>query len=143
MNGTPWWPQNSKEVYANACRALSEALSTWGASKTGTRRGPAMGFPRFKTKARAVKKISFTTGAIRVEPDRAHITLPRLGAIKTHEPTRKLARRIEAGTARILTATVRWQRGRWLVSFTCIVQRDVGRPAHVKADARSSGSTPG
>ena len=97
------------------------------------------GIPRFKTKARAVKKFSFTTGAIRVEPDRAHITLPRLGAIKTHEPTRKLARRIEAGTARILTATVRWRRGRWLVSFTCIVQRDVGRPAHVKADARVVG----
>ena len=28
-DGTPWWPENSKEVYANACRALSEALSNW------------------------------------------------------------------------------------------------------------------
>ena len=27
-DGTPWWSENSKEVYANACRALSEALST-------------------------------------------------------------------------------------------------------------------
>jgi hypothetical protein len=39
--------------------------------------------------------------------DRHHVTLPRLGQIKTHESTRKLARRIEAGTARILSATVR------------------------------------
>ena len=32
-DGSPWWPENSKEVYANACRALSEALSNWGASR--------------------------------------------------------------------------------------------------------------
>jgi hypothetical protein len=30
-----------------------------------------MGFPRFKSKARAVKKFSFTTGVIRVEPTAA------------------------------------------------------------------------
>jgi putative transposase len=83
-----------------------------------------MGFPRFKTKTGAVKKFSFTTGAIRVEPDRHHITLPRLGAIRTHESTRKLARRLTVGTARILKATVRFERGRWLVSLTCLVARD-------------------
>ena len=85
-----------------------------------------MGFPRFKTKARAVKNFSFTTGAIRVEPDSHHITLPRLGTIKTHESTRKLARRMTVGTARILKATVRFEGGRWQVSLTCLVQRDSG-----------------
>ena len=134
-DGTPWWSQNSKEVYANACQSLSEALSNWGASRRGTRSGPRMGFPRFKTKADGVKKFSFTTGTIRVEPDRKHVTLPRLDTIKTHETTRKLARRITAGTARILKATVRLERGRWLVSLTCIVHRDTGRPAHVKPGA--------
>jgi putative transposase len=54
---------------------------------------------------------------------------PTLGAIKTHESTRKLAWRIGAGTARILKATVRFERGRWQVSFTCIVAREAGRPA--------------
>ena len=34
------------------------------------------------------------------------VTLPRLGTIGTHESTRKLARRLETGTARILSATV-------------------------------------
>jgi len=67
-----------------------------------------------------------------VEPDRKHVTLPRLGTIKTHESTRKLARRIHAGTARILKATVRFERGRWLVSLGCLVARESGRPAHVK-----------
>ena len=134
-DGTPWWPNNSKEVYGNACRALAEALSNWGASRKGARSGQPMGFPRFKTKAFAIKKFSFSTGAIRLESDRKHVTLPRLGTIKTHETTRKLARRIETGSARILKATVRFDRGRWLVSFTCIVARGTGRPAHVKAGA--------
>ena len=138
-DGTPWWPENSKEVYAGACRNLSEALSNWDASRKGTRRGPRIRFPRFKSKHGAAKKFSFTTGAVRVEPDRKHVTLPRLGAIKTYESTRKLARRIEAGTARILKATVRFERGRWLVSLGCIVARDTGRPAHVRSGARVVG----
>jgi putative transposase len=131
-DGMPWWPKNSKEVYANACRGLADALSNWAASRNGSRRGPGMGFPRFKTKARGIKKFSFTTGGIRVEPDRHHINLPRLGTIKTHESTRKLARRLDAGSARILKATVRYEGGRWLISLNCIVARGVGRPAHVK-----------
>jgi putative transposase len=134
-DGTPWWPTNSKEVYGNACRALADALSNWGACRKGARSGRPMGFPRFKTKASAIKKFSFSTGAIRLESDRKHVTLPRLGTIRTHENTRKLARRVEAGSARILKATVRFDRGRWLVSFTCIVARDTGRPAQVKSGA--------
>jgi putative transposase len=134
-DGTPWWSQNSKEVYASACRALADALSNWDGSRNGGRGGPRMGFPRFKTKARAPKKFSFTTGAIRVEPDRRHVSLPRLGTIRTHESTRKLTRRIDAGTARILKATARFEHGRWQVSLTCLVAREVGRPAHVKPGA--------
>jgi putative transposase len=134
-DGTPWWTQNSKEVYANACRALADALSNWDASHRVTRRGRRMGFPRFKTKTGAVKKFSFTTGGSRVGPDHKHITLPRLDTINTHESTRKLARRITADTARILKATVRFERGRWQVSLTCLVQRDSARPAHVKPGA--------
>jgi putative transposase len=134
-DGAPWWQQNSKEVYANACWALASALSNWAASKNGARRGSAMAFPRFKTKTGSAKTFSFTTGGIRIEPDRCHITLPRIGAIHTLENTRKLARRLDAGTARILRATVRWQRGRWLVSLNCLVARELGRPAHVKPGA--------
>jgi putative transposase len=56
------------------------------------------------------------------------VTLPRLGAIKTHESTRKLARRLESGTARILSATVSRTAQRWHVSFTVEVERDVPAP---------------
>jgi putative transposase len=56
---------------------------------------------------------------------RAAVTLPRLGEIRTHEPARKLARRIENGTARILSATVSRTAQRWFVSFTAEVERTV------------------
>lgn len=125
-NGSPWWQDNSKEAYANAVANLAEALSNWDDSRTGERKGPKMGFPKFKHKGRAAKSFTFTTGAMRVEPSRHHVTLPVLGTIHTHESTRKLGRRLESGTARILSATVRFPRGRWLVSFTCAVRR---RPA--------------
>jgi putative transposase len=135
-DGTPWWPENSKEAYTSGCQALADALRNWEQSRKGDRKGPRMGFPGFKSKRRSAKKFTFTTGAIRVEPDRKHVTLPRLGRIKTHESTRKLARRVENDTARITRATVRIEHGRWLVSFTCLVQRETGRrPAHVRHGA--------
>jgi putative transposase len=55
------------------------------------------------------------------------------GRIKTHESTRKLARRLEAGTAGILSATVRLQSGRWYCAFTVEVTRTVRRPARPDA----------
>ena len=135
----PWWAQNSKEAYASGCQAVASALDNWAKSRNGTRNGPRMGFPRFKTKHRAAKAFTFTTGTVRVEPDRRHVTLPRLGTVRTHESTRKLARRVEHRTARITRATVRFEHGRWFVAFTCLVQRAAARPAHVKASARVVG----
>ena len=108
----------------------------------GVRAGQVMGFPRFRRKARP-QSVRFTTGAIRVEDDRHHLILPVIGRMRTHESTRKLARRIENGTARILSATVkRDSRGRWHVSFACEVVRRVGRQAradHAKRLGRRLG----
>src|SRR5262249_26162222 len=50
-------------------------------------------------------------------------TLPRVGRIKTHESTRKLARRLEAGTARIMSAIVRREGHRWYCACTVRVHR--------------------
>lgn len=85
-DGTPWWGENSKEAYANACKNLSSALTNWSTSRKGTRKGPRVGFPSFKSK-RSTKVFAFTTGAIRIEPDRHHVTLPRLGSLRVHEST--------------------------------------------------------
>jgi putative transposase len=78
--------------------------------------------------------VRFTTGVIRVEADRKHVTLPRVGTLKTHESTRKLARHLEAGTARILSATVRRDAGRWYCAFTVELTRRARTPA--RPDAR-------
>ena len=131
QDGTPWWAENSKEAYASGCRSLANALENWSQSRTGRRKGPRVGFPRFKSKRRSMKKCTFTTGAIRVEPDRHHVVLPRIGRVRTHESTRKLARRLAAGTARILSATVSFTSGRWQCAFQVIV-KGKGQPAHVR-----------
>jgi putative transposase len=131
----PWWAENSKEAYAAGCANLSRALGNWSSSKSGARDGKAAGFPRFKSKRRTTPSCTFTTGTIRVDADRRHVTLPVLGTIRTFESTRKLARRLEAGTARIGSATVRFERGRWFVSFVAHVQRDLVRPAHARIGA--------
>ncbi|MGW4352431.1 IS607 family element RNA-guided endonuclease TnpB [Nocardia sp. NPDC004582] len=130
-DAAPWWPENSKEAYNSGLAALADGLDIWSKSRQGERAGSA-GFPRFKSKHRAARSVRFTTGAIRVEPDRHHVTLPRLGRIRTHESTRKLGRRLEQGSARILSATVRCDGGRWFCSFHALV-----RPKPSVAKARS------
>jgi len=130
-DGTPWWDQNSKEAYASGCQSLANALQNWSVSRNGRRKGPKVGFPRFRSKRDSTKRFTFTTGAIRVDSDRHHVTLPRLGRIRTHESTRKLARRLDAGMARILSATVCFTGGRWQCAFQVIVQGKT-RCAHAR-----------
>ncbi|MFD4460724.1 IS607 family element RNA-guided endonuclease TnpB [Nocardia sp. NPDC058480] len=105
----PWWAENSKEAYASGCANLSTAL--------GNRRDGRARMPRFKSK-HARQSCRFTTGAFGIGRDRRHVKLPRIGEIRTHESTRKLSRRIETGTARIMSATLSHQRGRWHISFS-------------------------
>jgi putative transposase len=134
----PWWAENSKEAYNSGLDALARALWNWSESRNGRRKGRPIGFPRRKKKQRARVACRFTTGAIRVLPDRKHVQLPRIGVVKTHESTRKLARRLEQSTARILTATISRRADRWYVSFTVEVQRQVpasnGKPSVVGVD---------
>lgn len=129
----PWWAECSKEAFNTGLDGVARGLHNWADSRSGKRKGRKVGFPRFRSRRRAVPSVRFTTGAIRVEPDRKHVTLPRLGRIKTHESTRKLARRIEAGTARILSATVCREAGRWYVAFTVEAQRTQRRPTQPDA----------
>ncbi|MGI9015878.1 MAG: IS607 family element RNA-guided endonuclease TnpB, partial [Euzebya sp.] len=130
----------SKEAFNTGLAQLADALKNWAESRKGVRKGRPVGFPRFKSKARTRPSVAFTTGAIRCNPDRKSVTLPRLGRVPTHESTRKLARRVEAGSARIMRATcTRDAAGRWHVAFTVEVRRQIGPPAHVKRSGQSVG----
>ncbi|CAN5520724.1 IS607 family element RNA-guided endonuclease TnpB [soil metagenome] len=136
----PWWREVSKEAFNTGLAQLADALKNWSDSKKGKRRGRPAGFPRFKSRARTSPSVAFTTGAIRVNADRRSVTLPRLGRIHTHESTRKLSRRLETGSARILRATcTRDAAGRWHVAFIAAVQRQIGPPAHVKRHQQAVG----
>ncbi len=128
----PWWRDNSKEAYASGLANLATALTNWNSSKNGQRKGPKMRFPRFKSAKRSTWSATFTTGAFGLaKQDRRHVQLPTIGHVRTHESTRKLARRIEANTARILKATISHRRGRWFVSLQAEVQRDQPQPATI------------
>lgn len=124
----PWWRENSKEAYSAGLDGLGRALRNYFESRCGKRSGPRVGFPAFRKKSRGRQAVRFTTGAIRVE-DRTHVVLPRIGRLRTHEPTTALLERIEAGTARILSATLSLDGDRWYVSFTCEVERNVRMPS--------------
>ena len=51
-----------------------EAYWNWQTSRSGKRAGMRVGFPRFKKKGRDRDRVCFTTGAMRIEPDRRHVT---------------------------------------------------------------------
>lgn len=120
----PWWGECSKEAFNTGLDQLARALKNWGDSRKGKRKGRPPGFPRFRSKRKARLSVRFTTGAVRCEV--THAVVPRLGRIKLHE-------RADMTGARILSATVRHERGRWFVSFTA--EQDIARPAPRRPDA--------
>lgn len=128
-----WWEENSKEAYNTGLANASAAFDAYAKSKRGKRKGVRVGVPRFKSKREARPSCRFTTGAIRIEADGRHVTLPRIGTIRLHEPRPDLRARIDAGTMRILSATVRLDRGRWFVSFQVEQQRELVRVARPDA----------
>ncbi|HWF71304.1 MAG TPA: helix-turn-helix domain-containing protein, partial [Mycobacterium sp.] len=77
--GQVWWPECSKEAYADGIAGAVDAYWNWQQSRAGKRAGKRVGFPRFKKKGRDQDRVSFTTGAMRIEPDRRHLTLPVIG----------------------------------------------------------------
>ncbi len=114
-----WWVENSKEAYNSGLTAAAAAFDNYSKSKSGNRAGKRLGMPRLKSKRKARLTCRFTTGTIRADADGPHVTLPRLGTIRTHEPTWKLLN----ADARILSATIRHERGRWFVSFSVEMKR--------------------
>ncbi|WP_396908369.1 IS607 family element RNA-guided endonuclease TnpB [Mycolicibacterium sp.] len=121
--GAVWWPECSKEAYADGIRGAVDAYWNWQHSRAGTRDGRRMGFPRFKRKGRDADRVCFTTGALRVEPDRRHLTLPVIGTVRTQENTRRIERLIAKGRARVLAITVRRNGTRLDASVRVVVQR--------------------
>jgi putative transposase len=104
----PWWAECSKEAYSTGLNQLAQALQNWADSRNGRRKGRSARFPRFRSKRKARLSVRWTTGSFRCEA--RHAILPRIGRIKLHEDGRRLADLVAAGTARVLSVTVRFAR---------------------------------
>jgi putative transposase len=113
----PWWAANSKEAYSSGLADLAQGLANWSASKNGKRKGPTVGFPRFKSARRDAARVRFTTGTMRVEDDRRTITVPVIGELRSKENTRRVQRHLATANARILNMTLSQRWGRLFVSI--------------------------
>jgi putative transposase len=111
----PWWSENGSSAYNDAAQRLSKSF-------TNFRKGRAE-FPHFKRKGQG-GSVRFMGSAVRLANSH-HVRLSRIGEIKTYESTRKLYRHLERGTAKIVAATVTERCGKWYVSFTVEVNRQV------------------
>lgn len=123
--GLPWRSQVCQQVFEEAAVDLGRALEAVSASRKGERRGRRPGFPKFKRKSSpkqsfrirnktsSAKRCSIRLG----DAGPRSLTLPKLGALRVREDTRKLRRMLDKGRAKILFATVSSRAGRWSVSL--------------------------
>ena len=108
----PWWSEVSKCAPQEALRDLRRAFENFFSSREGKRKGPKVGFPRYRKKGRDDR--FRLTGRIRV--GRRAVKLPRIGWVRTKESTTKFR-------GRVLSATVRREADRWYVSLQVEVER--------------------
>jgi putative transposase len=111
----PWWGENGASTYNDDAQRLSKAF-------TNFRKGRAE-FPTFKKRGQG-GSVRFTNQAVRLF-DSHHVRIARIGEVKTYESTRKLFRHLSRGTGKIVAATVSERAGKWRVSFTVEVTRQV------------------
>src|SRR5665213_4204044 len=121
--GEIWWPEVSKEVFADGVRGATDAYWRWQQSRAGTIKGRKVGFPRFKKRGKDRDRFSFSNGTMRLEADRRHLTLPVLGTIRTHENTRRIERLLALDRAKILGITVSRQGERIIAAVRVTVAR--------------------
>ena len=120
-DGVPWWRENSKEAASSGLRALASALSNWSKSRKGKRKGPRVGFPKFKSKDRETPRFSYSTsgpgtGGL-IEGDPKALWLPRIGRVHCMENVTALV-----NGAKVLRMAVSQRAGRWYAALT--VERD-------------------
>jgi putative transposase len=92
-------------------------------------RAPAASFrplpimTNYVTRSVRTDRVTFTTGAMRIEPDRRHLTLPVIGTVCRHENTRRVERLIAKGQARVMAIAVRRNGTRLDASVRILLQR--------------------
>jgi putative transposase len=123
----PWMYETSKCAPQEALRDLETAYKNFfrrvELKKQGKWKGK-LGFPRPRKRSKAIGSFRLT-GSIHVYPDA--IKLPRLGRLRLHE------RDFIPTDAKVLSATVSEQAGRWFVSIQ--VEEEQKKPVSTAATA--------
>ena len=129
VSGLVWRNQVLAQVFEEAAVDLGRALKAWNDSRSGTRKGRKVGFPRFKKKNptggsfRIRNKTNGAVGgrsSIRVGDGnrRRSVILPKIGTLRVREDTRRLRRMIAKNRARILYVTLSRGANRWWITIT-------------------------
>nr|CEL14378.1 Mobile element protein [Kibdelosporangium sp. MJ126-NF4] len=120
----PWFTEErmSSRVPKEACRVRAAGLANYLKSKKGERKGPRIGFPKWRKRKDGSR---FRYDADRAKPmDARNVRLPAIGDVATWEDMSWLTDRMATGHARVLGATIRERAGRWWVSFQIEIDRD-------------------
>jgi len=147
MRGLPWRGEVSTDVFETASVNAAQALKNWTDSRKGTRAGKATGFPKFKSRHKTTPafrlRAKYREGAApAVRPAGPRVMrFPKLGEIRVHEHTGRLAKMLARGRFHAYAAAFRYERGRWVVSITGVAaefhhQRRSAGPASGRHHAR-------
>ena len=120
-DGVPWWRENASKTYESALKALADGLSNWVKNRKGKRKGPRVGFPKFKAKDRGTPRFSYSTSGARsgglIKDDPKALRLPHIGRVHCMENVTALV-----NGARVVRMTISRRGGRWYAALT--VERD-------------------
>ena len=148
ITGLSWRGEVYQQVFEEAAVDCGTALAAWSESRSGNRKGPRVGFPRFKKKTATARSFRLRnrhpTGGkpvIRVgHGNPRSVTLPRIGTVSVHDDTRRLRRMLAKDRAKVLFATVTRRAGRWWVSLNVqAADLHVGRHHVPREQADSAG----
>lgn len=114
----PWWRECSKEAFNTGLETAATALTNWTASCHHWRKGPKMGFPRFKT-VDSRPYFAYTTGTFGpIAGDPRGLALPRIGRVHCFE---NVAKRV--GGRRVIRMSITRSGERWMASLLVKAQR--------------------
>lgn len=119
----PWWKENGKNAYDTG---LNNAVNAY--ERYFKRIGKK---PQYKKKSFSDKEsIDIPSNTRRLEDDRKHFTISRLGTIKLHERATKLAYLLRHG-GRITNVNLKYAKTRWFINITVRTNEELWQKYHL------------
>ena len=135
--GEVWWRDISKEVFNDGIRSAVDSCWRWQKSRAGKIAGQRVGFPRYHKRGKRRDSFTITrANPARQLVGRGQVYIPRIGWVRTHESTRKLARLIEQDRGEALAVTVCRQGQRLYVKVRVAVERPQHKQSRVETPMR-------